>query len=205
MSRKKWTPQTNLNNAVLQLREKRRWQIALRRYVLEQQKCHSYAPFFGLENTLFRKWIELQFDQELNWENFSDLWQFDHIVPVAFFDFKVDADLRLCWNFINIRVDRLTKEGTKTGRTDILAAKNYFINLFDRTGYTVCQEMVSKITRIEEEEITHATSLENFILANRDYLETVRSFSADDFERLNTGTAIQILVSEKEFLKKFGG
>jgi hypothetical protein len=205
MSRKKWTPKTEVNDSLLQFREKRKWQIALRRYVLEKQKCLAYAPFFGLDNKMFRQWIELQFDELLNWDNFSRAWQFDHIVPVAYFDFSNKEDLRLCWNFINIRVDKLDNARNKDNHIDVLAAKAYFEALLKETGYPLCSAMVEKITRIEQSQISSNKALEDFIIQNRGYLDAVRNFTAEDFERLNTGTSLKVLLSEKEFLKKFGG
>ena len=110
MSRKKWTARTEVTDAVLRFREKRKWQIALRRYVLEQKWSASYAPYFGIDIQRFREWIALQFEGGQSWDNFSDGWQFDHVVPVAYFDFGSEAELRLCWNFTNIRVARPSPE-----------------------------------------------------------------------------------------------
>ena len=107
MVRKKWTPKEEVTEGLLKFRAKRRWQIALRRYIIEKNPCFAYAPYFGLDIENFRKWIEIQFDEELNWDNFSKKWQFDHIVPVAYFDFDSESDLRLCWNFMNVSVEKL--------------------------------------------------------------------------------------------------
>jgi hypothetical protein len=48
MKRKRWTAKTEVDASLLQFREKRKWQIALRRYILERNKSTYYAPFFGL-------------------------------------------------------------------------------------------------------------------------------------------------------------
>lgn len=204
MARKKWTPQTEVNESTLQFREKRKWQIALRRYVLEKNKSSFYAPYFGVSIEKFREWIELQFSEELSWENFSDAWQFDHVVPVAYFDFSNEADLRLCWNFTNIRVEKVDRN--KAGnRMDVLAAKKYFAVLFQNTGYSVCRQMLEKITRIEVSQIASNTALESFIQQNKDFLESAQDFSPEDFDRLNAGMDYKSLLYEKEFLKKYGG
>ena len=204
MSRKKWTHQTKVDDTLLQFREKRKWQIALRRYILEKHKCLSYAPYFGLDNNKFRQWIECQFDESLSWDNFSSAWQFDHILPVAYFDFLEEEDLRLCWNFINIRVAKTVNVGIPINRIDVLAAKHYFELLYQQTDYTVCAAMLRKIRRLEEEQVRNETELQNFIIQHKDYLNAVQSFTSDDFERLNTGTELNVLLSEKEFLKKYG-
>lgn len=205
MPRKRWTPQTDLTDSLMHIREKRKWQIALRRYVLEKQKCLAYAPYFGLDSEKFRQWIELQFDDTMNWANFSSLWQFDHVVPVAYFDFTNEADLRLCWHFTNIGVAKVEKESGRANSIDVLAAKKYFELLYKDTAYAVCAAMVKKIIHIEDSQIGRTKELGAFITQNKSYLNAVEGFTTEDFERLNTGTDLKVLLSEKEFLKKYGG
>jgi hypothetical protein len=103
MPRKKWTPQTEVTESLIRFREKRKWQLGYRRYVLERSPSESYAPYFGLDIETLRKWFELQFTDELTWDNFGKAWQFDHIIPATYFDYSNENDLQLCWSFINIR------------------------------------------------------------------------------------------------------
>src|SRR5450631_3622759 len=141
MQRKKWTPKTEITRSVLLFREKRKWQIALRRYILMQNKSSYYAPYFGLDMRNLRKWIEIQFDSEMNWDNFSKNWQFDHIVPLTYFDFEDEADLRLCWNFTNIKAEKIvgdTKDTNRSGRLDLMGSKTWFMNLVKQTNYPIC-------------------------------------------------------------------
>ena len=203
MNRKKWTPKTDLTDSLIKFREKRKWQIALRRYVLEQKGGGSYAPFFGLDIAYFRKWIEIQFDEETNWDNFSKNWQFDHIVPVAYFDFNQTADLKLCWNFINIRIERIILNKNRGNRIDVLAAKTYFETLFKHTNYPICKEMVKKIEEIEVSQIVSTKKLEDFIKQNEEYLEHISSFSAYEFSRLNEGITVEKIFEERDFTKRF--
>src|SRR5690606_15686008 len=88
------------------LKEKRKWQIALRRYILESQPSTQYAPYFGITNEGFRSWISFQL-VNLTWEDFGKKWQLEHIVPFQYFDINNEEDLKLCWNYLNIRVKKL--------------------------------------------------------------------------------------------------
>jgi len=203
MKRKKWTPKEDVTEAVLKFREKRKWQIALRRYILEKNPCTSYAPYFGLDILRFRKWIELQFDQDSNWENFGSVWQFEHIIPVIYFDFKEDDDLKLCWNFINIRVERIVNND-RGNPVDVLAAKSYFKELFNNTGYLVCLKMLEKITMLEFSQVYSNKILETFIKDNIDYVQTLATFTSYEFSKLNQGESFSDILLEKEILKKFG-
>ena len=78
MTRKKWTPKEEVTPELLVSREKRKWQIALRRYVLEGNPSTRYAPYFGLDINTLRNWFELQFVEPMSWENFGTKWQFEH-------------------------------------------------------------------------------------------------------------------------------
>lgn len=185
-------------------KEKRKWQIALRRYVLEQHKSAVYAPYFGLDNTRFREWVEVQFESDLSWENFSEKWQFDHVLPVAYFDFTNDSDLRLCWNFINIRVARTGKEAQGMPSLDVLGAKAYFTALFKETSLAICKDMLNKVQTIEQSQLNATILPADFINQNKDDITAMQGLTTEEFERLNTGTTLSALLYEKEFLKKFG-
>lgn len=207
MLRKRWTPtkKENVTDSLLRFREKRKWQIALRRYISGEGKGSYYAPYFGLDAKTFRRWIEIQFDEGMNWENFSKAWQFDHIVPVAYFNFAEENDLRLCWNFINIRVEKIELNKNRGHRIDVLAAKAYFQTIFNNTSYHICGAMINKIEQIEVAQIESNLTLENFVMENKDYLETISAFSAYEYEQLNTGWSIEEIMKERDFLKKHGG
>lgn len=203
MVRKKWTPKTEVDESLLHFREKRKWQIALRRYVLEKNKSSFYAPYFGLGIDKFRQWIEVQFDEGLSWDNFSSAWQFDHIVPVAYFNFSNEPDLRLCWNFLNIRVEKSRGNKDLSSRIDVLAAKKYFEVLGELTGYFICKEMVEKITKIEISELAGNASMFDFVKSHKEYLDTIKEFESADYDKHNAGAEPNSIVFEKNFLKRW--
>ncbi len=200
--RKRREARTDINDTLLLFREKRKWQIALRRYVLEKQKCSFYAPYFGLDNISFRKWIEFQFDGTLNWENFGEAWQLDHIVPVTYFNFNNPEDLRLCWNFINIRAARVNKQ--TNNELDALSAKAYFEALYRNTAIPVCQLMVDKISHIEQTRVQINIGPEAFLKENKFHIESLWALGPYEFDKLNDGHTLHEILEEKKFLNKFG-
>jgi hypothetical protein len=201
--RKKWTPEEEPTPALLKFREKRKWQIALRRYVIEKQKCVRYAPYFGLDIESFRAWIEIQFDETTNWENFATTWQFDHIVPVNYFEFRDESDMKLCWNFINIRVEKIDHNRGRGNRIDVIAAKSFFEKLLQETSLVICQQMIDKIERIEVSQIVSNSNLEAFIIKRKSQLEKLATYERGDFEKLNLGLTVEQVEYERAFLKKF--
>ncbi|MBK8522588.1 MAG: hypothetical protein WAT20_00410 [Ferruginibacter sp.] len=191
--------------SLLKKREKRKWQIALRRYVIEKGQSGAYARYFGLDIEFFREWIAIQFKDGLSWENFAEKWQFDHIVPVAYFDFTNEEDLLLCWNFINIRVEKIEHNKARGNRIDVMGVRTYFEDLYDRTKYPFCLRMLKKIKAIEVSNIESNKELESFIIKNQAYFEQIALFNQNDFQRLNQGVSISGVLAEKEIVRKFGG
>jgi len=205
MKRKKWTAQEEVTDALLKFREKRKWQLAFRRYVIEKSPSQQYAPYFGLPIELYREWIELQFTDGLNWENFGKAWQFDHVVPVVYFDYTVEEELKLCWSFINVRVERLESNKSRGHRVDVLAVKTYFEQLFTTTGFELCQKMIDKITRIEKSNRVSEPAIESFIIQNTSLLTGIGDLNEEEFNQLNNGSTLEEVLLEREILKKFGG
>lgn len=203
MARKRWSPKTEITPALLKSREKRKWQIALRRYVLDKNPCAFYAPYFGLDIENLRKWFESQFEENTGWGDFGKKWQFDHIIPVTYFDFEKEAELKLCWNFTNLRVEAFQRNKDGGNRIDVLAAKAYFEELYKKTQYLPCLRLLDKIDRIELSAIVSTEVQQNFILENRPYLNMIDGYSAFEFELLNSGRDLEEVKKEIEFLKKF--
>ena len=204
MARKKWTAKEEVSEADIRFRDKRKWQQALRRYVLEKNVSEGYAMYFGLNIESFRQWIEIQFTQDLNWGNFASAWQFDHIVPIAYFDFKKEEDLKLAWNFINIRVEKYDLKKIRRNRIDVIAVKSYFKDLYTKTNYILCAKMLAKIEEIEASNILSEPKIEQFIVDRKEELELLAILDASEFGKLNRGVSLTDILLEKEILRKFG-
>lgn len=204
MNRKRWTPKEVVTEADLRFREKKKWQLALRRYVLEQNPSPMYAPYFGLPIAHFRQWIEAQFATDMNWDNYATVWQFEHIVPVAYFDFAIEEDLFLCWNFTNIRVEATEKGENKEKKVDVLTARAYFAQLLQVTRFAQCQQMLDKIDRLQALDAAATAPQEAFIQQHLSEITTMASFSPEDFNQLNTGMSVSEVQLQRDILNKFG-
>ena len=182
--------------------EKRKWQVAFRRFVLEGSPSEQYAPYFGLHRKALREWFESQFTDNQSWENFGAVWQFEHVIPVSFFDTSKEDELKLCWNFLNIRVASLEGNGTST---DLTFAKAYFEKLYADTGFSEAAKFIAKI-----ESITNNKSLEltdqqlTFIQSNIRDLEAIPGFNKEEYVQYLETESAQAILTEREILKKFG-
>jgi len=203
MARKRWTKAIEETSALIKFREKRKWQINLRRYVLLENPCPAYAPYFGLDIKNMRQWFEYQFREEIGWSDFGARWQFDHIIPVTYFDFSKDNELKLCWNFTNLRVEKFQLNKDRGNRLDVLAAKSYFRDLYDATQYAPCLKLLHKIDELELSEFVSTENQQAFIKDHREYLDMIDGYTAFEFELLNSGRGIDEVKKEIDFLKKF--
>lgn len=192
----------NPSPELLKFREKRKWQIALRRYVIEGQLSSDYAPYFALDSKRMRNWFQMQFTEDMDWSNFGKKWQLDHIIPVVYFDFAIKEEMKLCWNFTNLRVEPIQQNKNRGNRVDVLAARNYFRELYARTNYLPCKLLLEKIDRIEISEILSSESQVEFLRKHKDYLELIEGYSEFEFEMLNRGRSVEDINKELEILRK---
>jgi len=204
MPRKKWTPQTDITESLIKFREKRKWQLSYRRYVLEKKPSQAYAHYFGLDIETLRQWFEIQFTPDINWENYAKAWQFDHIVPTTYFNYSDEQDLKLCWSFINVRIEALQLNKNRGNRIDLLAVRPYFQDLYTKTNFSLCQKMLEKIETIQISKIESHPNIENFINQNKDNLQKISTFDRYEFGILNQGTTVADILLEREILRKFG-
>jgi hypothetical protein len=181
-----------------------KWALALRRYIIESNPNENYAPFFGLDSKTMKRWIELQFKGGLDWGNYAKSWQFDHIVPVVYFDYYNEEDLKLCWNFINIRVEPFQLNKNRGSRIDVLAVRTYFERLYNKTGFSIALKMLNKINSIEVSNIESNEEIENFIIGNKQWLENIATLNNYEFNKFNQGWDLNEILAERELLKKFG-
>jgi hypothetical protein len=138
----------------------------------------------------------------MSWENFGKRWQFDHIIPVVYFDFQSKEELKLCWNFTNLRIEPIHLNKNRGHRVDVLAARNYFQDLYDKTHYLPCKLLLEKIDRIEISELLSTDQQADFLRKHKDYLELIEGYTEFEFEMLNRGRSVDEVNRELELLKK---
>lgn len=200
--RKRWTPKKQLNSVDLVDREKKKWQLNFRRYVIEKLPCIKYAPFFGLDIENLRKWISYYFDEDMNWGNFGTVWKFTHFLPISFFDFSKEEDLKLCWNFFNMKAEKINNESSKD--IEILNVSNYFKELYFLTKQPILLNYIEKINSYLQKKITIQQNFIDFLNYNKVLLNDLKDFNEVDYYKLNSlQISLDNLLIEKELEKKF--
>lgn len=182
--------------------EKRKWQVAFRRFVLEGSPSEQYAPYFGLHRKALREWFESQFTGVQSWENFGISWQFEHVIPVSFFDISEEGELKLCWNYLNIKVASLEGNGNFA---DLTFAKAYFEKLYACTGFSEAVKFIAKIESITNNNSLNLTEKQlAFIQSNMKDLVAIPGFTKEEYAQYLETESAQAILTEREILKKFG-
>lgn len=178
--------------------DKRKWQIALRRYVFENKPSSYYAAYFGISSELFKEWILSQLNNRFNWDDFGKTWQLEHFVPSMYFDLASEDDLKLYWHFTNIRVVFGVNENS-----NLFSALNYFSKIFEITELEMTGKMVKKIEELLNSSTLNKSS-EQFLKNQSKRLKDESVLSSVELQRLNAGESISELFAERELLKRFG-
>lgn len=182
---------------------KRRWKIAMRRYVLNSFLGVQYAAHFGIDIRGFRNWIASQFYDGMSWDNFGDVWYLEFVVPVSYFDLNNDAELRLCMNFINVKVAKIIG-GKKDASLCVEKAVIYFTDIFKITKYQLSNDMAMKLSSMKSNTNAINNGMEKFLDLIKEDINRVHDFTSEEFVSLNEGMSIKDILFEKEMLKKFG-
>jgi hypothetical protein len=73
---------------------------------------------YGCNNIFFKQWIESQFNENMNWENYGKYWHIDHINPCCMFDLTKDKDQKESFHWSNLRPLEIIDNQKKTNKLD---------------------------------------------------------------------------------------
>lgn len=133
-----------------QNRAKKRMGIALRRYMSGKYPCWKYTSMFGCEAEFLRKFVEHQMDAGMTWDNFGEVWQVDHVLPLCSFDQTLQAECQLCWNWINLRPLGLAENKARNAFVNALEILEHRQTYF--TGNEVLDELIERARKLMDEE-----------------------------------------------------
>ncbi len=79
------------------------------------KKTKNFSEFLGIDYDSFKKYIEEQFTDKMNWDNYGSYWVIDHIKPCCSYDLSILEQQQECFNYKNLRPlekkDNLIKAG----------------------------------------------------------------------------------------------
>ena len=84
----------------------------------------KYSDFIGCSPNHLRKWLEFQFEPDMNWDNLGSMWEIDHILPISKFDLTKELDRHVCFRWTNLQP--LVKEENRSKSAKLLL--HYYFN-----------------------------------------------------------------------------
>jgi hypothetical protein len=120
------------------IKERRKTDISFRLSETFRSKMHralknknkeKNSVLLGCTNELFLKWLEFQFNDEINWNNYGSVWQIDHIIPINMFEFNDNDEKFICFNWKNLQPLVGTENREKSDTFHIKYVQKMFINL----------------------------------------------------------------------------
>ena len=65
-------------------------------------KSKSSSIYFGETIENIKKWLEFNFDEYMNWENYGSYWQIDHVLPINCFNILDENENIICFSWMNL-------------------------------------------------------------------------------------------------------
>ena len=112
----------------------------------EQEDVLNIYNILNLDNDILIKWIEFRFDNNMNWDNYGDLWQIDHILPITKFDFNNKNDISICFHWTNLQPLYKCENKSKTNKLELHYYYNNIVNVhrfsqyYKQDGYQAINE-----------------------------------------------------------------
>lgn len=76
-------------------------------------KNDSTMNYIGCNIQYLREWVEYNFTEDMNWDNYGTYWSIDHIIPVCKFDLTDEHEKLQCWNWTNLMPVPIKYNSTK--------------------------------------------------------------------------------------------
>jgi hypothetical protein len=64
----------------------------------------------------YTQYLESQFTPEMNWDNYGEYWEIDHIKPIASFDLNIEENLYTCFYYLNTQPLEKTQNREKSDK-----------------------------------------------------------------------------------------
>lgn len=69
--------------------------------LLKQNKTNRTVELLGCSLDIFKSHLESHFKPEMNWDNYGEIWEVDHIKPCSLFDLTDIEQQKLCFHYSN--------------------------------------------------------------------------------------------------------
>jgi hypothetical protein len=79
-------------------------------------KLNRTIEYLGCNMEEYTQYLEQMFTPEMNWDNYGEYWEIDHIKPVDSFDLDIEENLNKCFHYLNTQPLEKTKNREKSNK-----------------------------------------------------------------------------------------
>ena len=90
-----------------------RIRIALKR----NTKSNKSTKLLGTTILYYKKYLENQFTDEMSWDNYGDVWEIDHIIPISWYNLSLQSHQLRAFHYTNTKPMLSDENRTKGART----------------------------------------------------------------------------------------
>jgi hypothetical protein len=83
------------------------------------QKSTRKIKYLGLSVPLYMKWLEYQFDENMNWDNYGKYWEIDHIKPLNSFNLENEDEIYEAFDWKNTGPLEASENSKKKDKVDM--------------------------------------------------------------------------------------
>lgn len=73
------------------------------RELLKDGKGHTSMEYCGCTVNELREHLEAKFTEEMDWNNYGNIWHIDHVIPCTAWDMSIDFEAKCCFNYRNLQ------------------------------------------------------------------------------------------------------
>lgn len=96
-----------------------------------RKKDKNSVKYLGCDIDCFKRHIESFFSEEMNWDNYGEVWHIDHTIPCSSWDHLNEFDIFCCWNYRNLK-PMLKEENLKKGNKYSKKDKERYVRKMER-------------------------------------------------------------------------
>ncbi len=141
---------TNNKMKITEERLKRNMKSLLCSKLKNKSKTSSF--YFGENIENIKKWLEFNFDEFMNWENYGLYWQIDHTIPINSFNLSDENDVQICFCWMNLMP--LSKQLNSKKSDKIITSRIFYqeiklkkyVNMYPEFGKGI-EDYIEKFTK----------------------------------------------------------
>jgi hypothetical protein len=82
-------------------------------------RSKTLIKYIGCPYNFLLGWLEFQFYDNMNFDNYGKIWHIDHCIPCNSFDFSKEDQIKKCFHWSNLRPLKAEKNFTKNAKVKL--------------------------------------------------------------------------------------